>query len=184
MSNSVAIPRSNTSGLMDRVLADLPTNHIPTYPPSQKHSKRKCPRSGSGILQTRGKYVILGKQVKSVIVASTKKRLESSGRTIYNTARTTQAEEGSRGRGFGQMALACQGLENVRYLTRTNVVHAAEAGAAGKGGRSIGANNETGYLAAGLAFGEPSLSGLIREGSWTAMVNDLFEELIDVDQCL
>lgn len=82
------------------------------------------------------------------------------------------------------MALACQGLENVRYLTGTNVVHAAEAGAAGKGGRSIGANNETGYLAAGLAFGEPSLSGLIREGSWTAMVNDLFEELIDVDQCL
>ena len=56
------------------------------------------------------------------------------------------------------------------------MVNASEANMTVKGEVSIGPGKETPCVVARLALGEPSLSGLMRETSWTAVVSDEDEE--------
>ena len=71
-------------------------------------------------------------------------------------------------------------------MSNCGMIYVAEGRLTGNEEDPIGPVNETvaGHMVAGVAFGEPTLNVLMREGSWTTLANTMFEEFIDVDQCL
>ncbi len=177
MSSSAFPAKPNTVGLMDRILRDSPTST--QHQQSNASSKGRKSRAKSN-LQARVKGHVLGNQGNPALTAAMKK-LEPSGRTIYNAAKSIQGEESSRRRTFRQTVLAREGFTS---LSEDSMVNAAEGIMMGDEEGPIGPAGESARMVAGVGFGEPTLNELTREGSWTALANAMFEELIDVGQCL
>ena len=175
-STSTTPTKTSTTGLMDKVLTYPPSTQVPVSTTSSP--RRKKTRSE---LQKGGKEAIIGKQMHDI---SSKKRLETSGRTIYNTSRPSQAAEASQRQAFRQGTFGREVRKPLSSLSESSMVNASEAKMAGMGDVSIGSGRDTPCAVAGLALGEPSLSGLVRETSWTTVMDNMFEEFIDTNQCL